>query len=82
MVMNDSEILSRINELVGEEQAILDRQGEAEAHAGDSKRREELEATLDQCWDLLRQRRAYRESGRDPDLLTVRSKRMVEGYEQ
>jgi hypothetical protein len=37
---------------------------------------------LDQCWDLLRQRRARRDAGQDPDAATVRSERVVEGYQQ
>jgi hypothetical protein len=39
-----------------------------------------LEVELDQCWDLLRQRRAKREFGDDPDTAEVRSERIVEGY--
>ena len=41
-----------------------------------------IEETLDQCWDLLRQRRALREFGRDPDDATVREVDVVEDYEQ
>ena len=42
----------------------------------------ELEVALDQCWDLLRQRRARREAGLAPDDATVRSEGVVEGYQQ
>jgi hypothetical protein len=42
----------------------------------------QLEETLDQCWDLLRQRRAKREFGDDPDDAAVRDARTVEGYQQ
>jgi Protein of unknown function (DUF2630) len=38
--------------------------------------------TLDQCWDLLRQRRARREAGQDPDAVAVRPEAVVEGYQQ
>jgi hypothetical protein len=40
------------------------------------------EVALDQCWDLLRQRRARRDAGQDPDTAQVRSERVVEGYQQ
>jgi len=41
-----------------------------------------LKVSLDQCWDLLRQRRALREAGRDPGAADVRGPEVVEGYEQ
>jgi hypothetical protein len=41
-----------------------------------------MEVALDQCWDLLRQRRARRNAGQDPDTATVRTERVVEGYPQ
>jgi uncharacterized protein DUF2630 len=48
----------------------------------DQARLRELEVALDRCWDLLRQRRARREYGRDPDEAQVRSEDTVEGYQQ
>ena len=42
----------------------------------------ELKVSLDQCWDLLRQRRALREAGRDPDAADLRRPEVVERYEQ
>jgi hypothetical protein len=48
----------------------------------DQQRLEELEVRLDQCWDLLRQRRARRNAGRDPDEVTVRPADVVEHYQQ
>jgi hypothetical protein len=45
-------------------------------------RLDELKVSLDQCWDLLRQRRALREAGRDPDDAGVRPAEVVERYEQ
>jgi hypothetical protein len=80
--MDDADIVRRIRELSDEEHAL-----EA-AHAGKGLSKQELdrlratEVALDQCWDLLRQRRARRNAGQDPDTATVRSERVVEGYQQ
>lgn len=75
-IMQDDAILERIRDLVDEEHALR-RGGEA-----DADRLGELEETLDQCWDLLRQRRARREFGDDPGEAQVRSPGTVEGYQQ
>jgi len=48
----------------------------------DRQRMQELNISLDQCWDLLRQRRALRDAGRDPDDATIRGADVVEHYEQ
>jgi hypothetical protein len=48
----------------------------------DQKRLNELKVESDQCWDLLRQRRALREFGEDPDKAKVRPAKVVENYEQ
>lgn len=75
--MADEDVLSLIGELVNEETAIR------ESHADhDGRRLLRIEETLDQCWDLLRQRRALREFGRDPGEARVRSIDTVEHYEQ
>jgi hypothetical protein len=74
--MTDEEILDRIHRLVDDEQELR-RRG-----AVDADRIQQLEETLDQCWDLLRQRRAKREFGDDPDDAAVRDVRTVEGYQQ
>jgi hypothetical protein len=79
----DEELIERINEMVGEEHHL-----EAKAAPGqpltekDTARLRELEVSLDQCWDLLRQRRARRNAGLDPDDASVRPARTVEGYQQ
>ena len=78
--MDDENVLSRINELAAEEHALFERQSRGEATEADGKRLERLEVTLDQCWDLLHQRRARRGAGQDPDDATVRDERTVEGY--
>jgi Protein of unknown function (DUF2630) len=58
-----------------------DRVGER-ARAGRRLRLDELKVSLDQFWDLLRQRRALREAGRDPDAASVRPRDVVERYQQ
>ena len=80
--MDDTQIHARIETLVAEEHELWER--EAAGNAGDAERRrlDELKVSLDQCWDLLRQRRALRESGFDPDAAAVRSPEVVERYEQ
>jgi hypothetical protein len=79
----DQEIHRRIEELIEEEQQL--REGgtvdneQAEARARELAR---LEEQLDQCWDLLRQRRAKRRAGEDPDEAQARPVEEVEGYRQ
>ena len=75
--MNDEEILNQIKAMVDEEHSLR-RAGEA----SDSHRIRRLEETLDQCWDLLRQRRAHREFGLDTDDAQTRDTATVEHYEQ
>ncbi|MCW2131125.1 DUF2630 family protein [Arthrobacter sp. VKM Ac-2550] len=79
----DQEIHRRIEELIEEEQqlregGIVDNE-QAEARARELAR---LEEQLDQCWDLLRQRRAKRRAGEDPDEAHTRPVEEVEGYRQ
>ena len=81
--MDDREILSRVSELVQEEHTLR-----AELRAGkigpdqEHQRLRQVEEALDQCWDLLRQRRAREETGKDPDEATPRPTGQVEGYLQ
>jgi hypothetical protein len=81
--MDDKAVLSRINELVTEEEHLLEssRAGEGLSDAEDA-RLKAVEVALDQCWDLLRQRRARRHAGQDPDAAHVRDATTVEGYKQ
>jgi len=74
---DDQGVLNRIQKLVEEEKTLL-RGGQAAT--GD--RLSTLQVELDQCWDLLRQRRALREFGDDPDEAKVRPANVVENYEQ
>jgi hypothetical protein len=72
---DDQDILSRIHELVEEEHRLRDGAGT------DPARLRELEEQLDQCWDLLRQRRAKREFGQPESDTEVRSTETVERYQ-
>ncbi len=75
----DNSILHRINQRVREE-GHLYRQDKLSLD--DQQRLSTLKVELDQCWGLLRQRRALREFGKDPDTAKVRPKNMVENYGQ
>jgi hypothetical protein len=77
--MDESDILSRIHDLVDEEHKLR----ESSEHTEEQRARiGVLEAHLDQCWDLLRQRRAKRQYGEDPDEAAPRPEPQVEGYLQ
>ena len=78
----DEQIHGSIEELVAEEQKLFGRVGEGGLSANEHNRLESIRVSLDQCWDLLRQRRALRESGQDPEAARVRDPEVVERYEQ
>jgi Protein of unknown function (DUF2630) len=80
--MDDAEILSRIHALVDEEHQLEDAHVGEGLSAEDQERLQKVEVALDQCWDLLRQRRARRNAGLDPDEAEVRPEGTVEGYRQ
>lgn len=80
--MDDAEVVRRIGELTEEEHALERARTGAGASSDDVRRLRDLEVALDQCWDLLRQRRARRQAGQDPDDATVRPPAVVEGYRQ
>jgi hypothetical protein len=80
--MDDSQIHGSIEQLVAEEHELWEREAAGNATEDDRQRLRELKVSLDQCWDLLRQRRALREAGRDPDDADVRRPEVVERYEQ
>jgi hypothetical protein len=82
MTTPDPQILSRIGELVEQERQLRDRHRTAPPDPSESLQLERLEAELDQCWDLLNQRRALREFGMDPSQAQVRDEDTVEGYQQ
>ncbi|MCF6745389.1 DUF2630 family protein [Blastococcus sp. KM273128] len=77
--MDEQDILQRIHALVDEEHALR----ESSEHTDETRARMgRLEADLDQCWDLLRQRRAKRQYDEDPDEAQVRPEQQVENYLQ
>ncbi len=78
--MNDKDLLDRINELAGEEHQLFQRESSGDASDAERERLRRIELTLDQCWDLLRQRRAKRSAGLNPDDAEVRDERTVERY--
>ncbi|NUW40330.1 DUF2630 family protein [Nonomuraea rhodomycinica] len=81
--MRDDEILSRISALVTEEHELRGKLSAGEVTSEEENARvKELEVALDQCWDLLRQRRARRGAGEDPDAANARPASEVEGYRQ
>ncbi|HZQ77332.1 MAG TPA: DUF2630 family protein [Acidimicrobiia bacterium] len=81
--MEDKAVLSRINDLVSEEERLLESsRGPDGLTEADDARLKAVEVALDQCWDLLRQRRAKRHAGEDPDQAHVRDATTVEGYQQ
>jgi hypothetical protein len=78
--MSDEDVLGTINRLATEEHELFQREGRGEASDADRERMRQLEVQLDQCWDLLHQRRARRSAGLDPDEASVRDAGTVEGY--
>ena len=80
--MDDPQIHGTIEQLVEEEHELWERASNGTASEDDRRRLLELRVSLDQCWDLLRQRRALREVGRDPDTAAAREPEVVERYEQ
>lgn len=80
--MDDGELIARINRLVDEEHRLETWHVGTALSAEEQQRLDALNVNLDQCWDLLRQRRARRHAGQDPDEAGARSAGTVEGYRQ
>ena len=80
MASGDTSVLNHINELANEEHELFEKETSGQATAADRERLKDLGIQLDQCWDLLHQRRARRAAGMDPDDAEVRDERTVEGY--
>ena len=78
--MDDTEVLGRINERAREEHELFERESHGKVTDVDRDRLRRLQVTLDQCGDLLRQRRARRAAGLDPGEARVRAAKTVEGY--
>jgi hypothetical protein len=80
--VDDQQIHGSIERLVSEEHELWQRESDGTATEADKRRLEEVRVSLDQCWDLLRQRRARREAGQDPDTAQSRNPNVVERYWQ
>ena len=80
--MDDPQIHGTIEQLVAEEHELWERESAGTATDADRRRLGDLKVSLDQCWDVLRQRRALRGAGLDPDAADVRRPEVVEHYEQ
>jgi hypothetical protein len=80
--MEDAQIHGTIEKLVAEEHGLWEKEAAGNATDADRQRLQDIGVSLDQSWDLLRQRRALRESGRDPEAADVRRPEVVEHYEQ
>jgi hypothetical protein len=80
--MQDPDILVTIDELAHEEHRLREAEGRGDLDDREKERLSSIEVQLDQCWDLLRQRRARRGAGLDPDEADVRSTDTVEHYRQ
>ena len=80
--MNDTEILKHITELVNEEHELMKKAEGTGLNDEQEDRMKALEVSLDQCWDLLRQRRARRHAGLNPEEAQVRDPNIVEHYQQ
>jgi hypothetical protein len=80
--MEDTQIHTTIEQLVAEEHELWEREAAGNAGESDRRRLQDVKVSLDQCWDLLRQRRALRQAGRDPEGADVRRAEVVEHYEQ
>jgi len=78
-LVEDQPVLNHIQHLVDEEHRLHHQESHSRA---DRKRLSQVRIELDQCWDLLRQRRALRDVGLDPNEAEVRPPQVVENYEQ
>ena len=79
---SDQPVLGHIQELVEEEHRLYEQGEKKTLEDADRQKLATVQVELDRCWDLLRQRRALRETGQDPDMAQIRSAQMVEKYEQ
>lgn len=80
--MDDNTVLNRINRLADEELELEESHEGRPASPEELQRLRDIEVELDQCWDLLRQRRARRDAGLDPNDAATRREEVVEKYLQ
>jgi hypothetical protein len=79
---DDAQVHETIETLVGEEHELWQREAVGEATDADRARLDDIKVSLDQCWDLLRRRRALRTAGLPEDGAQVQPPEVVEGYLQ
>lgn len=80
--MDDRDIVQEINRLAAHEHELEQRAARSPLSDDDRAQLSDVAVQLDQCWDLLRQRRARRDAGQDPDAAQVRAAEVVEHYQQ
>lgn len=78
--MTDSNVFGKISELASEEHELWAKESRSEATDADRARLKEIAVLLDQCWDLLHQRRGLRDANLDPDEAVARPAKVVENY--
>ena len=78
--MDDKNVIQHIDQLAREEHDLFERESQGKSSDADRERLRRLQTLLDQCWDLLRQRRAKREFGQDPDEARPRDEKTIKGY--
>jgi hypothetical protein len=78
--MDDDQITDSINKLASEEHRLFEQEARGTATDADRERLRRIEVMLDQCWDLLRQRRARREFGMNPEDAQLRDEKTVKSY--
>jgi hypothetical protein len=78
--MQDQEVIDHIEQLAHEEHELFEKESRGEASAAERERLAQIQVQLDQTYDLLRQRRARRDAGLDPDTASPRDPSTVEGY--
>ncbi len=80
---DDVDVIKTIDDLVEQEHLLRERHSAGEGLSPEERAQlAELEVRLDQCWDLLRRRRARRDAGKDPDAVSARDADTVERYQQ
>jgi hypothetical protein len=77
--MEDNQVLTHIKTLSEKEEDLY---GKENLTDEDVKQLHKIKVELDQCWDFLRQRRALRDAGKDPDKAAIRPPDIVENYEE
>jgi len=78
--MDDKRVTDRIDELARREHELFERESKGSATDAEREELRQIQVRLDQWWDLLRQRRARREFGQDPEDAQLRDEKTVEGY--